>query len=76
MLSFFPLDVLDEIWDVIESVSEEVLTYYCSYRNIIFPLRADPYKIGKMGYKCGLYGSYSGFGPSAPCPASICKINF
>ena len=27
MLSFFPLDVLDEIWDVIESVSEGFLTY-------------------------------------------------
>ena len=27
VLSFFPLDVLDEIWDVIESVSEEFLTY-------------------------------------------------
>ena len=27
MLSFFPLDVLDEIWDLIESVSEEFLTY-------------------------------------------------
>ena len=26
MLSFFPLDVLDEIWDVIESVSEGFLT--------------------------------------------------
>ena len=26
-LSFFPLDVLDEIWDVIESVSEGFLTY-------------------------------------------------
>ena len=25
MLSFFPLDVLDEIWDVIESVSEGIL---------------------------------------------------
>ena len=25
MLSFFPLDVLDEIWDVIESVSEGFL---------------------------------------------------
>ena len=30
MLSVFPLDALDEIWDVIESVSEEFLTY--SYR--------------------------------------------
>ena len=27
MLSFFPLDVLDEIWDVVESVSEGFLTY-------------------------------------------------
>ena len=27
MLTFFPLDVLDEIWDVIESVSEGFLTY-------------------------------------------------
>ena len=27
MLSFFPLDVLDEIWNVIESVSEGFLTY-------------------------------------------------
>ena len=32
VLSFFPLDVLDEIWDLIESVSEGFLTYsyfYC-----------------------------------------------
>ena len=28
MLSIFPLDVLDEIWDVIESVSEGSLTYF------------------------------------------------
>ena len=27
VLSFFPLDVLDEIWDLIESVSEGCLTY-------------------------------------------------
>ena len=25
MLSFFPVDVLDEIWDLIESVSERFL---------------------------------------------------
>ena len=35
VLSFFPLDVLDEIWDLIESVSEGFLTYsllfYCIY---------------------------------------------
>ena len=33
VLSFFPLDVLDEIWDVIESVSEGFLTY--SYIKIL-----------------------------------------
>ena len=27
VMSFFPLDVLDEIWGLIESVSEEFLTY-------------------------------------------------
>ena len=30
VLSFFPLDVLDEIWDLIESVSEGFLTYFCT----------------------------------------------
>ena len=30
MLSFFPLDVLDEIWDLIESVSEGFPFYSCS----------------------------------------------
>ena len=29
VLSFFPLDVLDEIWDLTESVSEGFLTYFC-----------------------------------------------
>ena len=29
MLSFFPPDVLDEIWDLIESVSEGFPTYTC-----------------------------------------------
>ena len=31
VLSFFPLDVLDEIWDLIESVSEGFLTYSLLY---------------------------------------------
>ena len=39
-LSFFPLDVLDEIWDLIESVSEGFLTYSC--KNIII---AQPLKV-------------------------------
>ena len=29
VLYFFPLDVLDGIWDLIESVSEGFLTYSC-----------------------------------------------
>ena len=29
VLSFFPLDVLDEIWDLIDPVSEGFLTYSC-----------------------------------------------
>ena len=33
MLSFFPLDVLDEIWDVIETVSEGFLTYSLNFKN-------------------------------------------
>ena len=31
VLSFFPLDVLDGIWDLIESVSEGFLTYSYTY---------------------------------------------
>ena len=34
VLSFFPLDVLDEIWDLIEPVSEGFLTYSFMKRNI------------------------------------------
>ena len=34
VLSFFPLDVLDEIWDLIESVSAGFLNY--SYNNLKF----------------------------------------
>ena len=33
---FFPLDVLDEIWDIIESVSEGFLTYFYSLSMILF----------------------------------------
>ena len=31
MLSFFPLDVLDEIWDLIESVSEGFPSSSCFF---------------------------------------------
>ena len=35
VLSFFPLDVLDEIWDLIESVSEGFLTYSSLYKIVV-----------------------------------------
>ena len=35
VLSFFPLDVLDGIWDLIESVSEGFLTYSLITRFLI-----------------------------------------
>ena len=38
VLSFFPLDVLDEIWDLIESVSEGFLTYSDKPRMLFFLL--------------------------------------
>ena len=38
VLSFFPLDVLDEIWDFIESVSEGFLTYFCKLIYISYVL--------------------------------------
>ena len=45
VLSFFPLDVLDEIWDLIESVSEGFLTYslkiFNSRTNCLMALKLD-----------------------------------
>ena len=38
VLCFFPLDVLDEICDLIESVSEGFLTYSLSLLLFCFPL--------------------------------------
>ena len=35
MLSFFPLDVLDEIWDLTESVSEGFPTFFNIFNQII-----------------------------------------
>ena len=36
VVSFFPLDVLDEIWDLVESVSEGFFTYSCMHIYIYF----------------------------------------
>ena len=44
VLSIFPLDVLDEIWDLIESVSEGFLTYsYYIFDLSIAVSRSPPY---------------------------------
>ena len=49
MLSFFPLDVLDKIWDVIESVSEGCLTYsYFSSRTVASYRTVLVYKFRKI----------------------------
>ena len=46
VLSFFPLDVLDGIWDLIESVSDGFLTYSCTetllLQNLNYPKPAEP----------------------------------
>ena len=45
VLSFFPLDVLDEIWDVIESGSEGFLTYSYVQNDFVAALRQAVYLI-------------------------------
>ena len=48
VLSLFPLDVLDEIWDLIESVSEGFLTYYGTHRDLIACTPPDMKKPGAI----------------------------
>ena len=45
VLSFFPLDVLDGIWDLTESVSEGFLTY--SFNNLA-ALNLSPFHPGRL----------------------------
>ena len=47
MLSFFPRDVLDEIWDLIESVSENFPIFSCiqCIRAVVFVLCGNLKKI-------------------------------
>ena len=48
--SFFPLDVLDEIWDLTESVSEGFLTYVCPVLKWIY-LNRQSELLGSDGYQ-------------------------
>ena len=54
MLSFFPRDVLDGIWDLIGSVSEGFPTYFCKIHNK-WPRDYCEMKLTvslKIGHKC------------------------
>ena len=57
MLSFFPLDVLDEIWDLIESVSEGCLTYSCGlgFCICVFRIHHKIYPYFALGFDGGLW---------------------
>ena len=44
VLSFFPPDVFEEIWDLIESVSEGFLTYSFYYRTMVEEILGIPNK--------------------------------
>ena len=59
VLSFFPLDVLDEIWDLIESVSEGFLTYSYYQRGKNYHLKLisitnnfSQFSLQKYSYSC------------------------
>ena len=46
VLSFFPRDVLDEILNLIESVSEDFPSYSCSLNKMI---KHQTFKLSKLG---------------------------
>ena len=48
VLSFFPLDVLDEIWDLIELVSEGFLTYSFRFGVLLVMVFLVIYNIKKV----------------------------
>ena len=82
VLSFFPLDVLDEIWDLVESVSEGFLTYSFMIYSIRFrsygpdtkwDVRTDGWMDGQTdGWTDGqTYGTDKG---NTKCPSAILRI--
>ena len=48
VLSFFPRDVLDEILNLIESVSEDFPSYFCVYIQKIIDQNDFPYHFKKI----------------------------
>ena len=59
MLSLFPRDVLDEIWDLIESVSEGFPTYFCQ---LIRAAEKDKMDRGCCEVICGAPTALRGYG--------------
>ena len=51
MLSFFPQDVLDEIWDLIESVSEGFPTFYLLFDFFIYACYYCDYERTEKGVR-------------------------
>ena len=68
MVSFFPLDVLDENWDVIESVSEEFLTSSFRYGVLLFMVILIVYK-----YKISKNRCYMLDWPVTACMGNCCS---
>ena len=68
VLSFFPPDVLDEIWDLIESVAEGFLTYFCITRVFdvtcqVSILLAQCFWKGRFFYVIHAHGGHLGHVP-------------
>ena len=58
VLSFFPLDVLDEIWDLIESVSEGFLTYSSMAIALIIACSSKEIWVPCAGKTCNLQSRF------------------
>ena len=61
VLSFFPLGVLDEIWDLIESVSEGILTYSYVFHSILFQTFQQVDSILIVFWDVGFFNEASSF---------------
>ena len=58
VLSFFPRDVLDEIWDLIESVSEDFPSYCMTMMCVrLILVRVHTYKIMTIYFEYGLFNA-------------------
>ena len=64
VLSFFPRDVLDEILNLIESVSEDFPSYFCSKLvNTTIVSKLSPLKLAEYRPKRVFLGKIKGYFP-------------